>query len=103
MTHLAAVLVLVGMLVAHDDAEPFADWYNGLRNSDTGAWCCSQHDCRTTEHRLGPTGYEVPINGVWVAVPAAAILRGTPNPTGSAVVCVTPAGEIRCFVIATET
>jgi hypothetical protein len=52
---------------------------------------------------LGLEGYEALVAGSWIPVPRDKILRGIMNPTGRAVVCARPEGEILCFVTPDET
>src|SRR5580693_8799840 len=82
-----------------EDGDPsVAPWFKGLSASD-GTPCCSMADCRRTLSRLTADGYEVIIDGSWVAVPWDRVLRGTDNPTGQAVVCRAPRTKIiLCFV-----
>jgi hypothetical protein len=78
-------------------------WFQNLRQPTTGMSCCSISDCRMTEYRAGQEGYEVLLAGRWIPVPQDKILRGIENPTGRAVVCAHPDGEILCFVTPEET
>ncbi len=86
-------------------------WFQSLRQPATGLSCCSISDCRMTEYRAGQEGYEVLIDehvipgakAHWVPVPQDKVLRGIDNPTGRAVVCAHPDGEILCFVTPEET
>jgi hypothetical protein len=82
-----------------EDGDPLlAPWYNGLSASD-GTPCCSMADCRRTPSRLTFDGYEVIIDGTWVAVPWDRVLSRTDNPTGQAIVCCAPRTKIiLCFV-----
>jgi hypothetical protein len=77
-------------------------WFQNLRQPATGISCCSISDCRVTEYRAGQEGYEVLLAGRWLPVPQDKILRGIENPTGRAVVCAHPDGEILCFVTPDE-
>ncbi len=106
-------LVIAGLLVASaaygrppENADPrLAPWFEGLHQPRTGVSCCSIADCRPTQYREVQDGYEVLIDdrfGIsppqWQSVPSDKILDHTDNPTGSAVVCYTPAAGILCFV-----
>ena len=48
--------------------------------------------------RMGGQGYEVLIDGRWIAVPEDKILNGKANPLGRAVACYTPRQGILSFV-----
>lgn len=85
------------------------DWFNGLRQPQTGGPCCSVADCRRTEARHGARGWEVLIDSrfgesdaTWRPVPQARVLDQR-NPTGEPVVCYIPALGIVCFVPPPET
>jgi len=81
----------------------YANWFQNLRQPGTGSSCCSLADCRMTEYRGTPQGYEALVYGRWVVVPQEKILRGIVNPTGRAVVCAHPDGTVLCFVTPDET
>lgn len=101
---IAAVLVLHNARGAPpEDADPaLGNWYQGLRQPDTGISCCSIADCRPVDDRVGPNGYEVLIDGEWMPVPQEKILQGKHNPSGRAVVCYSENSGILCFVRGTE-
>ncbi len=84
------------------------DWYEGLREPQHGYGCCGVADCRTTQARRGPRGWEVLIDErfrasttFWIPVPSEKILSGD-NPTGQAVACYAPEAGLICFVPAPE-
>lgn len=89
-----------------ENADPaLSPWFQGLRQPRTGTSCCSIADCRATDFRQTGDSYDVLIDekfGIspprWLSVPPERILSDTGNPTGSAVVCYTPALGIMCFV-----
>ncbi|WP_244485933.1 hypothetical protein [Bradyrhizobium viridifuturi] len=89
-----------------DNPNPaLAPWFEGLKQPDTGASCCSIADCRTVEFRQDRDGYEVLIDSrwklsspFWLRVPPNRIINRTDNPTNRAVVCFTPEAGILCFV-----
>ncbi|HLG89635.1 MAG TPA: hypothetical protein VKZ79_20840 [Alphaproteobacteria bacterium] len=106
-------LVVTGLLLAAtayarppENADPaLAPWFEGLHQPHTGISCCSIADCRPTDYREVPNGYEVLIDDrfglsppQWQSVPPEKILDHIGNPTGRAVVCFTPAAGIMCFV-----
>ena len=85
------------------NADPaLAPWFQSLQ-APNGTSCCSNADCRTTDYRIGPTGYEALIDNRWIAVPRDRVLDHVANPTGRAVVCYLPAMGILCFVRPSET
>ncbi len=103
-----AALILLG--VSHVIAAPppdadgrYSGWFQDLRQPGTGSSCCSLADCRMTDYRGTPQGYEALVYGRWIVVPQEKILRGITNPTGRAVVCAHPDGTILCFVTPDET
>jgi hypothetical protein len=86
------------------NADPaLAPWFHSLMQPGTGISCCSEADCRRTDFRINGDHYEAIIQGVWQRVPDSSVLRRSDNPTGSAVVCWTPALGIMCFVRGPET
>jgi len=86
------------------NADPaLAPWFHSLMQPGTGISCCSEADCRRTDFRIKGDHYEAMIQGVWQRVPDSSVLRRSDNPTGSAVVCWTPALGIMCFVRGPET
>ncbi|HUN50291.1 MAG TPA: hypothetical protein VMU42_04215 [Candidatus Sulfotelmatobacter sp.] len=80
----------------------FKDWFQSLQQPGTQSSCCSIADCHLTSYRTTANGYEVPINGRWIAVPPDRVLQHVANPTGSGVVCYLVPDDIMCFVRATE-
>lgn len=97
-------LVIAGALAAPppDSDGRYANWFQSLRQPGTGSSCCSISDCRMTEYRAAPDGYEVLLAGRWILVPQDKIVRGVSNPTGRAVVCALNT-QILCFVTPEET
>jgi len=97
------IAYLSSMIVAGaappDKADPaLATWFRSLK-APNGTACCAVADCRRVTHRVTANGYEVKIDGKWVAVPWERVLRQTDNPTGDAVVCRVPGTTlILCFV-----
>ena len=77
-----------------------APWFESLQRPDGTGSCCSLADCRGVQSRLGNQGYEVFLDGLWVAVPPKSVLHRD-NPTGDAVAC-TRGHLILCFVPAPE-
>ena len=80
----------------------FKDWFESLQEPGTHNSCCSIADCHLTSYRATANGYEVPIDGRWIAVPPERVLQHVTNPTGGGVVCYLVPDEIMCFVRATE-
>ncbi len=76
-------------------------WFKSVQ-SPKGVPCCDIADGhRTTWRGSKDGGYEVPIDGEWLAVPSEAIVYNAGNPVGEAVVWYTKySGKtfIRCFV-----
>jgi len=67
-------------------------------------------DCRATDYRLTPQGYEALIDGrfgvktpFWIPVPDSKILKGRENPLGRLVICYTQDRGIVCAVLPDET
>ncbi len=88
-----------------------APWFKSLMQPRSDAPCCAIADCRLTDARLQPWGYEARIDGRWISIPADTVLDHVENPTGRAVVCyhishdetLRPLGiSIHCFVRPTE-
>ena len=107
---LLVATILLLLIVGDTNAAPppnadgtYRTWFQSLRQPQTGLSCCSISDCRMTDYRGGQDGYEVWLAGRWILVPPDKILRGIENPTGRAVVCAHPDGEILCFVTPEET
>ena len=81
-----------------ENADPaLAPWFRSLAQPGTGISCCSLADCRPVDARITPSGYEILVNGQWLAVSPEKILHGKENPVGKAVACVLN-GQILCFV-----
>jgi hypothetical protein len=100
---------------AHADAhytEEQKAWFRSLHPHDRAEPCCDISDCREKLARIGTDGYEVYVDDSygWVKVPPRAVLHGTRNPIGMAILCyqrarVAPRGLnliIYCFVPADE-
>lgn len=62
------------------------DWFNGLKAPKSGTLCCAEADGRRTEFVVRDGTYWVPIDGTWYAIPSDAVVRGSGNPTGEAIV-----------------
>jgi hypothetical protein len=105
MAGAAAVLLLSPAIEAAPPADSdlkYKDWFESLRQPGTGIPCCSIADCRLTAYRMSADGYEVPLDGRWIVVPADKVLNHIPNPTGRGVVCYSPPASIFCFIRATD-
>lgn len=104
----AAVLVAAfagqGGAAPPESSDPtLAPWIESLKQPGSGVSCCSIADCRPTEYRLAPDGYEALLDAKWVRIPDERVLHQS-NPLGRAVVCRSPiSGLILCFVPASET
>jgi len=92
--------------VAHDNGQfgdvpaPVREWFHSVKSSK-GIPCCDIADGHRTEFDMRKDLYWVPVNGNWVPVPPDAVLKGTANPVGDAVVWYSVySGQviIRCFV-----
>lgn len=81
--------------------ENIRSWFKSVQ-SPKGVPCCDIADGHRTTWRGGKDGgYEVPIDGEWLAVPSEAIVYNAGNPVGEAIVWYTKySGKIfiRCFV-----
>lgn len=80
-----------------------SSWFKNVR-SPHGVPCCDIADGHRTTWRGDPLtgGYEVPIEGVWTAVPPESVIENARNPTGDAIVWYVRQDPktlyIRCFV-----
>lgn len=80
------------------------DWYKSVR-SPNGIPCCDIADGHSITWRPSQvSGYEfeVLIEENWIPVPPEAVIKGIPNPTGSAVVWYIKYNDmihIRCFIL----
>lgn len=111
-TTLAVLLLLTCSAAAMDNGQyensdpAIRKWFKN-QMSRQGILCCDIADGHYTNWR-GTTegGYEVPIDGTWIAVPEQAVIYNSHNPTGEAVVWYTKFPDhglvIRCFVPGTE-
>jgi len=104
-----AIVVLFGLVASAastkgaapvDAGRSLAPWFESLQRPDGTGSCCSTADCRRVQSRLGSQGYELFLDGLWVAVPAKSVIHRD-NPTGEAVAC-TRGHLILCFVPAPE-
>ena len=102
---LAAFLISTPSLV-HDNGQ-FGDvppeiraWFKSVK-SHAGVPCCDIADGHRTDYDMRDSKYWAPINGKWMMVPPDALVDGSGNPTGNAVVWYSESGSnvyIRCFV-----
>jgi hypothetical protein len=116
-----AVLWLTAAFVATAAAAPDPNatytpeqqaWFRSLHPMDRPEPCCDISDCREKASRIAGDDYEVYVDDRlgWVKVPQRAVLHGTPNPIGVAILCyqkarLAPHGLdliIYCFVPADE-
>lgn len=101
---LASVALLIAPAMAHDATEPYAQWYNSLKQPGTGVSCCNTHDCSAVDYRIGKDGYEANVDSRWISIPESKVLSHQDNPTGHAVLCMSKVSEtIYCFVAASGT
>src|SRR5262249_35073747 len=59
----------------HDHDKWHHGFYQTLERPDTKSPCCNLTDCRPTSGRQVDGHYEVKVNGAWVSVPSAQILK----------------------------
>lgn len=93
---LAVLLLGASSALAHEDDPVLRE----LRNPMTGYSCCNMTDCALTDdwdQRQG--AYMVRLDGEWKAVPNEIVIKDRgPHPTGQAVICISPIGELLCFL-----
>lgn len=97
-------LYLVAAPAGADLNGPVHAWFEA-QHSISGAWCCNLSDghlLEDTDWRQDGKGYQVHIEGEWLAIPDTALRdpRGGPNPTGKAIVWYTTGvygTHIYCF------
>ena len=93
----------------HDASQPDAEWFNSLKQPQTGISCCDVADCRAydnSEIRITDGIYHVLHRGEWLDVPAGKIVERPDNPTGHFVACVHDFGDtalVLCAVKGTGT
>lgn len=104
---LAAVLAAIaGVLSARaemgDNFPPQHHAWLHEQTSPTGVHCCDPADCWLVQYRIAPpaaaelSGYRAFFRNAWLDIPARAVVRDF-NPTGSAVLCVSPTLHVWCF------
>lgn len=96
---LAVVLgVLAVILVLGLPRARAHDIYRGWMVPGTATSCCNDRDCRPTRARMtdGET-WQAWDGARWVDIPPARVLR-FPSPDGRSHVCISPSGEVLCFV-----
>lgn len=101
---LAAVLIalLVAPALAADTA--IEAWFKSLTQPNSMVSCCDTSDGRRTKARIGPNGWEAMTpDGDWIEIPEDRIVRPKSNPTGEAVLFLSPYGMVYCFVPPAET
>lgn len=79
------------------------EYYSKLQRPDGMGSCCNMTDCRPTQLRFVGDHYEVKMDGVWVTVPWAVIVKSG-APDGEAHICAPPQqgalkGKIYCVVL----
>lgn len=88
----------------NDVPEEIRAWFKSV-TAPNGAPCCDVADGHRTGYDMREGVYWVPVDGKWMPVPGAAVIRNAGNPIGDAVVWYVRYGEkivIRCFVPASE-
>jgi hypothetical protein len=96
--YFAIALVSLHVSAGFSQTTDLSGWFKSLRQPGTGMSCCDISDCQAVNARTSAEGYEVFIDGRWIAVPEDKILNGKNNPLGRAVACYTPRQGILCFV-----
>jgi hypothetical protein len=109
------VIGIIGMVAAfaHDPAHHELDqWYASVKQPDTGISCCGPSDayfcdeaargsqvvCKINDDRDNAELKRIPVaNGTIIDIPPHKINKD-PNPTGRAVVWLSPSGFVWCFV-----
>lgn len=109
------VVSLFGLVyaLAHDPAHAELDhWYSSIKQPDTGISCCGPSDayfcdeaargsqvvCKINDDRDNAELKRLPVaNGTVIEIPQHKINKD-PNPTGRAVVWLSPSGFVWCFV-----
>lgn len=66
------------------------------QSNDAGVHCCDPGDCWLVNYRIRAGGYQAFIRGQWMDIPPDKIVRRG-NPTGSAVLCISPTNFVWCF------
>ena len=85
------LLVLMGSALAAppEGMKPdpaMRDWYNSLKQPQTGDGCCSIADCRPFDSRIVNDHYEIMLRGRWYTIPREAVLHRE-NKAGMAIAC----------------
>lgn len=107
--NLCLALFFVFLILVAKDARPapptdvaidpaMSEFFRSLRSPTYGFSCCDVSDCRRLPSRQVGGTYQVMIDGGWVDVPDAVIIRGRENPVGEAVTCYLPRYGIMCFL-----
>lgn len=96
MRRLLLALVVAAPALAHEEDPVVRE----LMNPVTGGSCCHERDCRLTDEWDQRQGvYLVHLEGEWRPVPAEIVIRARgPHPTGQAVICISPVGQLLCFL-----
>ena len=86
---------------------PLHQWYEGLKQPESGASCCSLADCRPVDAvKQDEKGYQIYYQGTWMRVPPEKVIHGTPNEAGEPVACIMYLSgnpTILCFLPASQT
>lgn len=113
MIALWAFLASVRPARAHDHDQPWLNqWFSSVKQPDSGISCCGPSDayycdegargsqvfCKINDDRDNSKLNRLPVaNGTVIDIPAHKFNKD-PNPTGRAVVWLSPAGHVWCFV-----
>ena len=62
------------------------DWFQSLKQPNTGSGCCSIADCRPYDSRIVNDHYEILFNNRWYLVPQEVVLHRE-NKAGTAIAC----------------
>lgn len=98
---LAAILAAFCMLVSvrAEMGANFPPEHHGWlhqQTNDRGIHCCDPADCWLVPYRIRSGGYQAWMRNEWMDIPADRIVRRG-NPTGSAVLCISPSNYVWCF------
>lgn len=94
-----AAVWLCAQALAHDASNPEWNPWLMLQRNANGGICCTGDDTfvlTDSEWRMRGDHYEVLHGGTWLPVPTEALVPGSDNPTGHALLWVFD-GLVRCF------
>ena len=80
------------------------DWLEQQR-SPIGVKCCDPGDCWVVSYRLVPvapgsrmSGYQARLDNDWIDIPSDTVNRAADNPVGGAILCISLARHVWCFI-----